>query len=91
MSFERPTRNVFLKNAYITYSPYKREFILKMEDGAIHNMSNLVPNEVWDIGGRKFPLRPLHDWQIRKKLRKIFISYFRNNIDKNLKSDDVVF
>jgi hypothetical protein len=72
------------------YGVWKKEFGFTM-DGKDYDLSTLVPEEVWNIGERKFPLHPQDDWLIRVKLRKIFIKYFKKNIDKKLRASDVIF
>lgn len=59
--------------------------------GKDYDISNEVPEEVWNIGDRKFPLHPFKDWEIRTEARKVFIKYFQENIDANLNEDEVVF
>ena len=56
-----------------------------------YDISNQVPESVWNIGDRQFPLHPLKDWEMRIEIRKIFVKYFRENIDENLIDDDVIF
>ncbi len=60
-------------------------------DGKDYDISDQIPEEIWNIGDRKFPLHPFKDWEMRTELRKVFIKYFRENIDKNLNEDDVIF
>ena len=60
-------------------------------DGKDYDISDQVPESVWNIGDRKFPLHPFKDWEMRTEIRKIFVKYFRENIDKNLIDDDVIF
>lgn len=56
-----------------------------------YDVSDKVPEEVWNIGDRRFPLHPFKDWEMRKEIRKIFIKYFKENIDENLNEDEVIF
>ena len=56
-----------------------------------YDISNLVPENVWNIGDRIFPLHPFKDWEMRTEIRKIFVKYFRENIDENLDENEVVF
>jgi hypothetical protein len=59
--------------------------------GKYYDMSNEIPESIWNIGDRKFPLNPIKDWEMRKEARKIFIKYFRENVDKDLNEDEVIF
>ena len=79
-----------IENVKGQFSAYGKQFSFTI-NGEKHDLSHLVPEDVWNIGGRKFPLHPEDDWKMRKELRKIFIKYFKKNIDKNLKAKDVVF
>ncbi len=60
-------------------------------DGKDYDISDQVPENVWNIGDRQFPLHPFKDWEMRTEIRKIFVKYFRENIDKNLIDDNVIF
>jgi hypothetical protein len=60
-------------------------------DGKDYDISNQIPEEIWNIGDRKFSLHPFKDWEMRTELRKVFIKYFRENINENLDEDDVIF
>lgn len=74
----------------VEYGNYHK--VLKFTfDGKEYDISSEVPERVWNIGQREYPIHPLLDWQTRKELRKIFIEYFKKNIDKNLNEDDVTF
>ena len=70
-----------------TYNKMLKFFVGQAE----YDISDKVPEEIWNIGDRKFPLNPIADWQMRTKLREIFIKYFKENIDKELDEDCVVF
>jgi hypothetical protein len=74
----------------INMSSYNK--MLKFFVGQVeYDISDRVPEDVWNIGNREFPLNPIADWQMRTKLRDIFIKYFKENIDKELDEDCVVF
>jgi hypothetical protein len=60
-------------------------------DGKEYDISSEVPDEVWNIGDREFPLKPMKDWEMRIELRKIFIKYFKENIDADLNEDEIIF
>jgi hypothetical protein len=60
-------------------------------DGKYYDISDQVPESVWNIGDRFFPLHPFKDWEMRTEIRKIFVKYFRENIDENLNENEVVF
>ena len=74
----------------ISYSIYEKHFEFTV-NGIKYDISYLVPDDVWEIGDGQFPTHPIKDWMIRKELRKIFIKFFKKNIDKNLSAKDVVF
>jgi len=61
-------------------------------DGKHYDISDQVPESVWNIwGDRQFPLHPFKDWEMRTEIRKVFIKYFRENIDENLTENEVIF
>lgn len=74
----------------VEYSNYHKTLKFNV-DGIWYDISSEIPEEIWNIGGRKFPINPIDDWNTRKEIRKIFIKYFKKNIDKNLRAGDVVF
>jgi hypothetical protein len=74
----------------VEYSNYHKSLKFNI-DGKEYDISSEVPEKIWNIGGRMYPINPIDDWKTRKELRKIFIKYFKKNIDKNLNTRDVVF
>lgn len=77
-------------NIEVLYSNHNKTFKFIL-DGKTYDISSEVPEEVWNIGKRIYPINPIDDWKTRKELRKIFIKYFRKNIDKNLNGNDIIF
>ncbi len=74
----------------VHFSPFHKT--LKFNIGKKeYDISNDISDDVWNIGDRKFPLHPLKDWEMRIEARKVFIKYFKENIDANLDENDVVF
>lgn len=74
----------------ITLSPFGKTLKFSF-DGKEYDISSEVPDEVWNIGAREFPLNPIKDWEMRIKLREVFIKYFKENIDENLNEDEIIF
>jgi len=72
-----------------TYSIYSKTFLFNI-DGIDYDLSNLIPDDVWNIC-TKFPTHPEEDWRIRIELRKVFIKWFKENIDENIDENKVVF
>jgi hypothetical protein len=79
-----------MKYIEVKISPFHKTLEFSV-GGQNYDISNKVPEWVWNIGHRKFPLRPNFDWEIRMQARKVFIKYFKENIDKNLDENYVVF
>ena len=71
-----------------SYSIYARNFLWKIDD-VDYDLSGLVPDSVWEIA-KTLPYHPEEDWKIRIELRKIFIKWFKENIDKNIDETKIV-
>lgn len=74
----------------VEYSNYHKSLKFNV-DGKEYDISSEIPERIWNIGGRKYPMNPIDDWKTRIELRKIFIEYFKKNIDENIQEEDVVF
>lgn len=70
------------------FSIHKQEFFFRI-NGIKYDISDKVPQEVWDIGKEFSPRNPIDHWKIRIELKKIFMKYFRENIDPNIQEEDV--
>ena len=74
----------------INLSPYHKTLKFYLDEKE-YDISDKVPENIWNIGNRNFPLHPVYDWELRKGARKIFIEYFKQNIDAELDENDVIF
>jgi hypothetical protein len=74
----------------VSYSAYKKKFKFRFCN-IEYDISDIVPEKVWNIWDRALPIHPMEDWKIRTELRKIFIEYFKKNIDINLRDDNIIF
>jgi len=72
-----------------SYSIYARNFLFRIEN-VDYDLSGLVPDSVWNIA-KTTPYHPEEDWKVRIELRKIFIKWFKENIDENIDENKVVF
>ena len=70
-----------------SYSIYARNFLFRIEN-VDYDLSDLVPDSVWP---KKLPCHPEEDWKVRIELRKIFIKWFKENIDEDIDETKVIF
>ena len=74
----------------VNYSIWNKKLTIKIDEKK-YDISHMVSENIWNIGGGNFPTDPSDDWMIRKELRKIIIKFFKENIDKDVNVKDMVF
>ena len=74
----------------VNYSVWNKSLTIKIDEKE-YDISHMVSENIWNIGGRNFPIGTTDDWKIRKELRKIIIKFFKKNINKDVDIKDVVF
>ena len=79
-----------MEQIIVNMSPFHKKLKFNVGEKE-YDISGEVPENVWNIGDRKFPLHPFKDWEMRVEIRKIFVKYFKENIDENLDENEVVF
>jgi hypothetical protein len=75
---------------FVNLSPYHKTLKFSLDE-IEYDISNEIPESVWNIGNRNFPLHPIYDWELRKRAREIFIKYFKENIDSTMDENEIVF
>jgi len=79
-----------MEQIIVNMSPFHKKLKFNVGEKE-YDISGEVPENVWNIGDRKFPLHPFKDWEMRIEARKFFIKYFKENIDENLNENEVIF
>ena len=81
--------SIYATEVNISMSVVQRLLEVKVGE-QLYDISTLVPEDVWGVGIEN-NVDPYKDWEMRKKLRIIFIKWFKENIDPTLDEDKVVF